>query len=1140
MERAGTWFDHVAWAAFECAFHDAGPIVFLGVSGQGTHINFFQSNSTSSEWLREKLPAIAGADPATQDATVNKITRDLVRDLLQHEPRTNFVFQVINGGVGTHFQLLLPAAEARPTRLQPPPSSPFPLRDHAQPAPQIPVAAAAAAVRRPAASPADAALLTAATTPARPSVRRQDLRGATPSRELDWGGIPLDRHVGPSPSIPRGVSSASRVSPERRVLHSSDPPETSFIQHSYAPRAALQRHFFTRVNRVVHARFEDGTFRHVRMVQDSAQDCVCVEVQAPVPIVYTPQLKDETDLPEAFSTAVCASVGTHGLSARLLLLQSAVDGIALVQLPTLDNVSQDGAPRVLHAVRVGLNDVLSLGHVIDARWHPLSDRHFCTLSSDDSSTNAFRVWDASALMRGMPCSSLVSELRFPPHSFHGASPTAFAYGCKDRGWEALTVFILSSDGGIFSLCPILPPGVGLLTRDVRALRSALELRVQTSASRAWIDECFHAENDKGGGDEYVVYSPRGFKQSPTLQGPIRVFPGAAISPKSTGYADLAAVSASASPSRPALALLANDGRLAVIVGADAVGPSFSTAPLANGYVDVSSARRLRELAGKSLSNVSKLAASQAWGGEATVGVNSRFAASFTNSRVFDVPEPPLFSVIAIEKHDSNEGETLAVLGKDSTASSYRPRLGPWLLVAAAKLTLEERVHLKYAGKRQTAADVFHIPRFAHSPRDTTLLVVSQSGVFAIPGIDDALVMPLNKLDTIGHSDEAATEKQQPHENPPLLHVNTLLSVELPAFVAGASVVSSSLLSGQKGPAGGSVLLSTALLTASGHEDVKPLQEVSLSFATADSLKSLQALSAQLKEADTDFLCVTTKQPKDSALLVGKVPRDRASFDRVAERFFGEGARIERDAELLVGLVDAELPVTTAAAKVPAPQRQRVVDDTKRALDRIPLSQREQFLDPNLCKKLSGLHEILASLKTRFEAHRDELDGYRSWFENTSMKSAIERMKIATAANEAAKKRVQAAREKSLTLFVRAKWLSTLEQPPPNAPPTALRRPNILVIRPPTDHEVDEIYTPFVELQRQWMPQAAVYQAALQQFGAHYAAALATAPEADADRDVAEFDSIIARIAHIREVRILMENQVHRLREFVKRRGTASA
>lgn len=1036
--------------------------------------------------------------------------------------------------MGWHFQLLLPDGEARPTQPQLPPSSPlpFPLRGNAQSSPHIPVVAAGASVRWPAASPADAVSSSAAATPARPSVRRQDLRSSTPSRGLDWGGV--DRHVEPSPSAPRDVSSASRASPERRLLQTSDPPETS-AQHSYAPRAPLQRHFFTRVNRSVHARFEDGTFKHVRVLHDSVRDCVCVEVQAQAPVVYTPQLKDETDLPDAFATAVSASVGTHGLSARLLLLHAAAEGVALVQLPTLDNLSQDGAPRALHAVRVGVNDVLSLGHVIDARWHPLSDRHFCTLSSDESSTDAFRVWDASALVRGMPCSGLVSELRFPPRSFLGASPAGFAFGCKDRGWEALTVFILSTDGGIFSLCPVLPPGVGLLKRDVRALRSALELRVHTSASRAWIDECFH--DDKAGGDDYCVYAPRGFKQSPTLQGPIRVFPEAAVAPRATGYADLSAVPASASPSRPALALLANDGRLAVIVGADAVGPSFSTAPLANGFVDVSSARRLRELAGKSLSNVSRLAVSQTWSGETHVGANSRFAGSFANSRVFDVPEPPLFSVIAVEKPDSSEGAAQA-LGSESTTAAHRPRLGPWLLVAGAKLPLEERMLVRYAGKRQAAADVFHIPRFAHSPRDSTLIVASQSGVFAVPGIDDALVMPLNKLDAAGRGDGAASEKQPSNGKPPLLHVSVLLSVDAPAFVAGASA-----RPGAQGPSSGSVFLSTALLTGSGREDARPLQEASLSFATADRLKSLQALSAQLKEADAVFLggaTAATQPPKDSVLLVGSAPRDRASFDRVAERFFGEGARIERDAVDLLARIADELPLSSTASPPTPAQRAKIVDDAKKVLDRFPLSRREQLVDADPCKKLSDLHDILATLKTRSEEHHAELDTYRIWFEGAAMNGAIERMKAAKAANDAARARVHVARETGAALFVRSKWLATLERPPPNAPPAALRRPNILVIRPPTEHEVDEIYLPLVELRRQLAQQAPARQAALQQMGDYYENAIAAAPAADADRDADEYDSIIARIAHIREVRILMENQVQRLRDFVKRRGAARA
>jgi hypothetical protein len=105
---------------------------------------------------------------------------------------------------------------------------------------------------------------------------------------------------------------------------------------------------------------------------------------------------------------------------------------------------------------------------IDAKWHPLSDSHFVVLSKD-----GIRAFDATT-----DCSRPCDEWLFPEDLLaHGASarshqgkqprpfdPTSFAFGSA-RGWELLTLFILSTDGSIYSITPILPHGLLLPAGD---------------------------------------------------------------------------------------------------------------------------------------------------------------------------------------------------------------------------------------------------------------------------------------------------------------------------------------------------------------------------------------------------------------------------------------------------------------------------------------------------------------------------------------------------------------------------------------------------------------------------------------------------------------------------------------------------
>jgi hypothetical protein len=148
--------------------------------------------------------------------------------------------------------------------------------------------------------------------------------------------------------------------------------------------------------------------------------------------------------------------------------------------------------------------------VLQAMWHPYSERHVVVLASGGGGEGAacrllvYAVseldevaWEASAFGDGgvgggaaggegndapyvvqggvatWRCQNVTlpaaAEAPVMDMCLNRSDATAFSFG-PDRGWHRFTVYLVVSDGGLFTLCPVVPPGMEVPVRVASELK----------------------------------------------------------------------------------------------------------------------------------------------------------------------------------------------------------------------------------------------------------------------------------------------------------------------------------------------------------------------------------------------------------------------------------------------------------------------------------------------------------------------------------------------------------------------------------------------------------------------------------------------------------------------------------------------
>ena len=142
---------------------------------------------------------------------------------------------------------------------------------------------------------------------------------------------------------------------------------------------------------------------------------------------------------------------------RLLLSSSTAVGI--VEIPK--NVILDGeidASKLLNHACQFEYVLQNCGTVVKATFHSLSDYHIVALVKDNASSSSLQVI------------SILSPKGSPPNSIPLGSTdfVGFCFG-NEYDWSFLTVFLLTKQGAVYFLCPVLPEGAIVPVTAVDAL-----------------------------------------------------------------------------------------------------------------------------------------------------------------------------------------------------------------------------------------------------------------------------------------------------------------------------------------------------------------------------------------------------------------------------------------------------------------------------------------------------------------------------------------------------------------------------------------------------------------------------------------------------------------------------------------------
>eukprot|EP00879_Flechtneria_rotunda_P024467 GHRR01025938.1.p1 GENE.GHRR01025938.1~~GHRR01025938.1.p1 ORF type:complete len:750 (+),score=265.70 GHRR01025938.1:261-2510(+) len=133
----------------------------------------------------------------------------------------------------------------------------------------------------------------------------------------------------------------------------------------------------------------------------------------------------------------------------------------------------------LYAERPGLR-------ILQVAWHPSSSRHFATLTSD----NRWRLYNTNNLAEAEQTYALHlpgTQTSLGIHRSSGPTPrfTAFAFGPLAAGWASLSVMLLTSDGGVYLLCPVAPFGLRMSASVLQRLFNSAE-----GTAHAWLLAAF--------------------------------------------------------------------------------------------------------------------------------------------------------------------------------------------------------------------------------------------------------------------------------------------------------------------------------------------------------------------------------------------------------------------------------------------------------------------------------------------------------------------------------------------------------------------------------------------------------------------------------------------------------------------------
>uniref|UniRef100_A0A7N0TUA6 Nuclear pore complex protein NUP88 n=1 Tax=Kalanchoe fedtschenkoi TaxID=63787 RepID=A0A7N0TUA6_KALFE len=148
------------------------------------------------------------------------------------------------------------------------------------------------------------------------------------------------------------------------------------------------------------------------------------------------------------------------------LLLAGSDGLRVMYLH--GHSSSDNQAIICRAVSVGSEIYYGKTNaiqILQASWHPFSETHIGILSSD----SVFRLFDLS-LDIGQPEQEyyLQQAALGKPRNAASICPVDFAFG-GDHLWDRFSVFILYTDGSIYTICPIVP------FRSVHKVESLLEI-----------------------------------------------------------------------------------------------------------------------------------------------------------------------------------------------------------------------------------------------------------------------------------------------------------------------------------------------------------------------------------------------------------------------------------------------------------------------------------------------------------------------------------------------------------------------------------------------------------------------------------------------------------------------------------------
>ncbi|CAL8462438.1 g1971 [Coccomyxa elongata] len=161
--------------------------------------------------------------------------------------------------------------------------------------------------------------------------------------------------------------------------------------------------------------------------------------------------------------------------------------------------------------------------VLQMAWHPGSSTHLAILTSD----NTWQLYHAGNLSHPEQRFELRLQRRrgVGVDGGEGRRAVAFAFGPQHL-WQRFTVFIMCSDGTLFSLCPVAPFGAGVPASVVQALTEAASDSDDCFTTQAWLQQALSGpvserENSVASG---VVSVQRHAldEHAPALSGPLAV------------------------------------------------------------------------------------------------------------------------------------------------------------------------------------------------------------------------------------------------------------------------------------------------------------------------------------------------------------------------------------------------------------------------------------------------------------------------------------------------------------------------------------------------------------------------------------------------------------------------------------------